>query len=41
MPATRDGETVTGDFYGLFQPCGPYWIAVMGDVYGKGLKRPR
>jgi len=36
LPATRGGETVTGDFYDLFQARGPYWTAVMGDVCGKG-----
>ncbi len=36
LPATHGGETVTGDFYDLFQGRGPYWSAVMGDVCGKG-----
>ena len=36
LPATYGGETVTGDFYDLFQARGPYWTAVMGDVCGKG-----
>lgn len=36
LPASRGGETVTGDFYDLFQARGPYWTAVMGDVCGKG-----
>jgi serine phosphatase RsbU (regulator of sigma subunit) len=36
LPATRGGETVTGDFYDLFQARGQYWTAVMGDVCGKG-----
>ena len=36
QPATAGGETVTGDFYDLFQARGPYWTAVMGDVCGKG-----
>jgi serine phosphatase RsbU (regulator of sigma subunit) len=36
LPATDGGETVTGDFYDLFQARGPYWTAVMGDVCGKG-----
>jgi serine phosphatase RsbU (regulator of sigma subunit) len=36
LPATHGGETVTGDFYDLFQARGPYWTAVMGDVCGKG-----
>jgi serine phosphatase RsbU (regulator of sigma subunit) len=36
LPATSGGETVTGDFYDLFQSRGPYWTAVMGDVCGKG-----
>jgi serine phosphatase RsbU (regulator of sigma subunit) len=36
LPATFGGETVTGDFYDLFQARGPYWTAVMGDVCGKG-----
>lgn len=36
LPATAGGETVTGDFYDLFQAGGPYWTAVMGDVCGKG-----
>ena len=36
LPATAGGETVTGDFYDLFQSRGPWWTAVMGDVCGKG-----
>ena len=36
LPATADGESVTGDFYDLFQARGPWWTAVMGDVCGKG-----
>ena len=36
LPATDGGETVTGDFYDLFQARGQYWTAVMGDVCGKG-----
>jgi serine phosphatase RsbU (regulator of sigma subunit) len=36
LPATQGGETVTGDFYDLFQARGPYWTAVVGDVCGKG-----
>jgi hypothetical protein len=36
LPATAGGEPVTGDFYDLFQARGPWWIAVMGDVCGKG-----
>jgi serine phosphatase RsbU (regulator of sigma subunit) len=36
LPATAGGESVTGDFYDLFQARGPWWTAVMGDVCGKG-----
>lgn len=36
VPATDGGESVTGDFYDLFQARGPWWTAVMGDVCGKG-----
>ncbi|HEY1819315.1 MAG TPA: GAF domain-containing SpoIIE family protein phosphatase [Trebonia sp.] len=36
LPATAGGESVTGDFYDLFQARGPWCTAVMGDVCGKG-----
>jgi serine phosphatase RsbU (regulator of sigma subunit) len=36
LPATAGSESVTGDFYDLFQARGPSWTAVMGDVCGKG-----
>jgi serine phosphatase RsbU (regulator of sigma subunit) len=36
LAATAGGESVTGDFYDLFQARGPWWTAVMGDVCGKG-----
>lgn len=35
LPASG-GDTVTGDFYDLFQARGSWWTAVMGDVAGKG-----
>ena len=41
LPATHGGETVTGDFYDLFQARGRYWSAVMGDVCGREPRRPR
>jgi serine phosphatase RsbU (regulator of sigma subunit) len=37
LPASGQASVI-GDFYDLFRARGPWWVAVMGDVCGKGVE---